>query len=147
MPQLAHVITADELARRPAPGGTDLAPYFDILTSIQAEGGVGGLVTLSEGESQRTEKRRLSVAAKQQGYDLIWRKSAPGTLRFVLAKAGEWAPDARPRRPREEQAEEIPPRDALLTAEGAEVTDTSVGAANGVGGATPARRRGRRPVE
>ncbi len=101
MPELIKVITEDELTRgRGGGGGLDLAAYIGIIDDVREQGGVGGTVRLAEGENQRTEKRRLSVAAKERGYALTWRKSAPGELRFVLAAPGDAAPGGRNRRAR-----------------------------------------------
>lgn len=88
MPILQKVISETDLHSASAPAGDYLAPYADIIEQIVNERGVGGALTLSKGESQRVEKRRLSVAAKQAGHTLKWRKSAAGTLRFVLDGAG-----------------------------------------------------------
>ena len=96
MPQLARVLTHEDL-RRAAPGSqVDLAPYLSIVDEV-AGGGVGGELTLEEGESQRSAKRRMSLAAKERGYDLTWRKSHGDELRFVLARPGEPRPGGRPR--------------------------------------------------
>ena len=98
MPRLERVIQETDLTSSRTTAGMDLTPYMEILDQIREEGGVGGEVSLSGDESQRTEKRRLSVAAKQQGMKLTWRKSAPGKLRFVLADEGAPPPDGRKRR-------------------------------------------------
>ena len=71
MPQLAKVLTTDDLNRREAGGGLDLTPYSALLDTVRKQGGVGATVTLGEGESQRTEKRPLSLAAEQRGLDLV----------------------------------------------------------------------------
>ena len=76
----------------------DLTPYFDIIDEVAQQGGVGGEVTLMTDESQRTEKRRLSIAAKQRALKLTWRKSREGMLRFVLSTPGSVPPDGRRRR-------------------------------------------------
>jgi hypothetical protein len=97
MPQLTRVLTADDLRRAAAGSRMDLTPYLAIIDET-AQGGVGGEVQLGEGESQRTEKRRLSLAAKAQGYDLTWRRAPTGELRFVLYRPGEPRPGGRQRR-------------------------------------------------
>jgi hypothetical protein len=97
MPQLARVLTQDDLKRAEPGTRLDLTPYLAIIDEVSG-GGVGGLVTLEEDENQRAEKRRLSTAAKQRGYELTWRKAEPGGLRFVLARPGEPRPGGRPRR-------------------------------------------------
>lgn len=99
MPKLTKVLTEAELTSARAPAAMDLTPYLNIVDDIVRQGGVGGELALSPDESQRTEKRRLSLAAKQRGYKLTWRKSPPGKLRFVLSAPGEPAPGGRRRRP------------------------------------------------
>lgn len=76
----------------------DLAPYLEIIDSIKGQDGVGAELTLTPDESQRTEKRRLSLAAKQRGFKLTWRKAREGGLRFVLSAGGSPAPGGRKRR-------------------------------------------------
>jgi hypothetical protein len=98
MPSLDRVIMESDLTSSRAAAGMDLTPYYEILDQIRDQGGVGGELTLMDEESQRTEKRRLSVAAKQRGLKLTWRKSPPGRLRFVLSSAGAPPPDGRRRR-------------------------------------------------
>src|SRR3712207_8561656 len=49
-------------------------PYMEIIDEVSRQGGLGGELTLNSGESQRTEKRRLSIAAKQRNVKLTWRK-------------------------------------------------------------------------
>ena len=97
MPELAKVLSEEDLSRSRAPTPLDLQAYVSIIDSVREQGGVGGLILLSEGESQRTEKRRLSLAAKQEGYDLTWRKAPTGQLRFVLSRPGERVPGGRER--------------------------------------------------
>jgi hypothetical protein len=87
-------------AHQPRP--LDLSAYLDLLHSVLAEG-VGATVTLGPDEQQRTEKRRLSMASKELGYQLVWRKASADQLRFVLAKPGERGPSGRRQRPRGEQ--------------------------------------------
>lgn len=98
MPKLTKVLTEAELASTRTAAAMDLTPYLDIIDMILKQGGVGGEINLSPNESQRTEKRRLSLAAKQRGYSLTWRKSPPGELRFVLSVPGMPAPGGRRRR-------------------------------------------------
>jgi hypothetical protein len=45
----------------------------------------GGLVMLGEGERQRVDNRRPTLAAKQPGERLAWRTSDPGDLQLVIA--------------------------------------------------------------
>ena len=98
MPQLARVLREEDLQGRGQTSRMDLTPYIGLLETVRAQDGLGGMLTLEEGESQRSEKRRLSIAAKQQGYKLQWRKSQPGELRFVLAQDGQPMPGSRKRR-------------------------------------------------
>ncbi len=98
MPQLARVLREEDLQSRGNASRMDLTPYIGLLETVRAQDGLGGMLTLEEGESQRAEKRRLSIAAKQQGYRLQWRKSQPGELRFVLAENGQPLPGSRTRR-------------------------------------------------
>lgn len=100
MPQLTTVLTQDDLARRSNFHQMDLAPYRDIIEQIRTHAGVGGEVELLGGESQRAEKRRLSLVAKQVGPELELRKSDASILRFVLAEPGQPIPGSRPRRPK-----------------------------------------------
>ena len=69
MPQLARVLTEEDLRARTRQSHLDLAPYLELIDTVR-QNGVGGIVTLGEGENQRAEKRRLSMAAKQQGCEL-----------------------------------------------------------------------------
>src|SRR3712207_435190 len=103
MPELTRVLSEEDLRARARANQLDLSAYMELLSTVREQNGVGGVVTLSDDEQQRTEKRRLSLAAKQQGARLIWRRSDPGQLRFVLAEEGQPAPGSRTRRPRAQQ--------------------------------------------
>jgi|SRR5450756_794913 hypothetical protein len=98
MPQLTKVLSETDVMAQRARPIMDLAPYLEIINRIVQQGGVGGELSLTDNESQRTEKRRLSLAAKQRSYKLTWRKSPRGQLRFVLSSPGEQAPGGRRRR-------------------------------------------------
>lgn len=98
MPQLTKVLSETDVTAQRARPVMDLAPYLEIINRIVQQAGVGGEISLANNESQRTEKRRLSLAAKQRGYKLTWRKSPRGQLRFVLSSPGEQAPGGRRRR-------------------------------------------------
>ena len=125
MPELTKVLTADDLKRRTPAGQLDLSDYLAIIDTVRQQGGRGGTVTLGEDEQQRTEKRRLSLAAKAQGYDLVWRSAPPGTLRFVLAEAGQPPTGARRRRPPAERPDEPPTVDAVVAEDPAGVSGTT----------------------
>jgi len=71
---------------------------MEIIDEVAREGGLGGELELTSRESQRTEKRRLSIAAKQRNMKLIWRKPRDNNLRFVLSEPGTTPPDGRRRR-------------------------------------------------
>ena len=144
MPQLTKVITEEDLHRGPVTGGIDMTPYRDILDQVREQGGVGASLSLAEGENQRAEKRRLSIAAKERGYELTWRKSGPGQLRFVVAAPGQPRPGGRPRRAPAEVVTEQTAIDAVMTQDVAEVTDTTVVADEAEAAATPKGRRGRK---
>ena len=98
MPQLVRVLKEEDLRSQRAPVGLDLGRYLEIIDSIIEQGGVGGESALQEGENQRTEKGRLTRAAKQRGMKLTWRKPRNGVLRFVLSSMGAPPPDGRRRR-------------------------------------------------
>lgn len=98
MPKLEKILKESDLTAARVSAGMDLSPYLSIIDSVKHEGGVGGEVLLNPGESQRTEKRRLSLAAKQRGYTLTWRKARQGGLKFVLSLPGQPVPGGRRRR-------------------------------------------------
>ena len=98
MPELTKVLTETDLASNRGQSRMDLTPYFEIIDHIASQQGLGGEVALRDGESKRTEKRRLSIAAKQRDMKLTWRKSREGELRFVLSAPGTTPPDGRRRR-------------------------------------------------
>ncbi len=143
MPELTTVLTDTDLKRGRAAAHTDLTPYMDIIDTLREQGGVGGVLRLGEGESQRTVKRRMSVAAKERGYQLTWRKAPEPQLRFVLAATGEAPPDARRRRTSAERDAGQTVIDAVMTEDVAEVTGTTAVTDESVEAATPRRGRGR----
>jgi hypothetical protein len=108
MPTLDSVLTESDLKAPKPKSVMDLTAYIEIMESIQEKGGLGGTVTLGEGESQRTEKRRLSLAAKEKKLTLTWRKAPDGKLKFVLSPEGERAPGGRRRREVAETPVEAP---------------------------------------
>ena len=108
MPELTRVLSEEDLRARARTNQLDLSAYMALLSTVRQQG-VGGIVTLGEDEQQRTEKRRLSLAAKQQGYKLTWRTADPGQLRFVLAEPGAPTPGSRRReRAPEPEPEPVP---------------------------------------
>ncbi len=146
MPQLAHILTEEDLSRRGIAGGPDLTPYMGIIDALREQGGVGGVLSLDEGESQRTVKRRMSIAAKERGYALTWRKPQDGQLKFVLAQPGQPVPGSRKRRTPAEQHDEQTAVEAIMTEDVAEVTGTTAVAEEpsmAETSAEPAPRRGR----
>lgn len=98
MPELTKVLSEDDLKSSRGQSGMDLTPYIKIIEEVRSQRGVGGEITLTDEESQRTEKRRLSIAAKQMNLKLTWRKSRDRELRFVLSAPGSVPPDGRRRR-------------------------------------------------
>src|SRR5215208_2631593 len=95
MPQLSRVLTQEDMQCGASASRMDLTEYIGMIDRVRRENGVGGEVALGDDESRRAEKRRLSIAAKQSGMTLTWRKSPDGTLRFVLAEQGKEAPGSR----------------------------------------------------
>jgi hypothetical protein len=142
MPQLTKVLTSTDLQGRTAARALDLSPYLDLLQTVLADG-VGATVTLGPEEQQRTEKRRLSMAAKALGYQLVWRRAPADQLKFVLATPGAPAPGGRRRRPRGEQQAEQVTIAAVMTPDVAEVTETEASAEERMPPPAP-RPRGRR---
>ena len=100
MPKLVKVLTEADLKSSRGQSRMDLTPYIEVIDEVSKRGGVGGEVALGDDESKRTEKRRLSIAAKQRDMKLTWRKSSEGELRFVLSSPGSQPPDGRKRRGR-----------------------------------------------
>ena len=98
MVRLNRVLSEADLKSQRAPAGLDLAKYLEMIDTVRDQGGVAGEVALEDGESQRTEKGRLTRAAKQRGTKLTWRKAPAGELRFVLSNPGTPPPDGRKRR-------------------------------------------------
>jgi hypothetical protein len=101
MPVLANLLTLESLRsqrRSNALYDLTLTPYFEIIDTIQGSGGVGGELELQPGEQRRTEKRRLSLAAKRRNLRLAWRSAPDGMLRFVIAPIGASLPGGRSRR-------------------------------------------------
>lgn len=139
MPRLDQVLRAEDLQRGRAVVRIDLTPYLRLIDGILEQGGVGAVLSLEEGEQQRTQKRRLSLAAKERGYRLVWRTAPPGQLRFVLARPGEPAPGGRRRTAAERQEERTAVR-AVMTEGVANVAGTAKGESN----ETPARAARRR---
>lgn len=97
MPVLSRTLTQEDVKAAGPVSRQDLTPYIEMIDTVR-EGGVGGIVTLGEGEARRTEKRRLSLAAKKRKLKLTWRKAADSQqLRFVIAAEGENTPGGRKR--------------------------------------------------
>ena len=151
MPEIVHVLREEDLTRRGTAVGPDLTPYLDILDTIRDQGGVGAQLRLDEGESQRTVKRRMSIAAKERGLQLVWRKPQDGQLKFVLAGPGQPVPGSRTRRSPAERQDEQTAVEAIMTEDVAELTGTTAAAEQSAESVPPAasaprRGRGRRPA-
>ena len=156
MPELITVLTEADLKRGQSAAPADLTPYMDIIDTLREQDGIGGVLRLDEDESQRTVKRRMSIAAKARGYQLTWRKALAGQLRFVLVEPGQPRPGGRLRRTRAERAAEQTAVEAIMTEDVAEVTGTTAVAEEPAAeepatsappaGSAPRRGRGRRPA-
>jgi hypothetical protein len=142
MPELTKVLTSEDLQRRGGVTSLDLSPYVAIIAGVREQSGVGGVLTLGEDESQRTEKRRMSMAAKQLGVQLTWRSSAAKQLRFVVNEHGQPVPGSRARRTAADRQVEQNVIDAVMTPEVADVTDTEALPADD--GTAPVPQGGRR---
>jgi|DewCreStandDraft_1066081.scaffolds.fasta_scaffold00011_188 hypothetical protein len=73
-----------KLRRRRSPT-LDLSEYLAFLDTLGP--GDWGAVTLKEGETQRAVKRRLTMAAKQKGWQLRYRRSPDGRIVFEVREA------------------------------------------------------------
>src|SRR5688500_1218405 len=110
-------------ARPQPPCGSLLRPSAGCqVHSEREQGGAGGVLALADGENQRIEKRRLSMAAKQRGVTPTWRTAPEGQLRFVVAQKAQPAPGGRSWRLTVEQQAEQTAIDAIMTLDVAEVT-------------------------
>lgn len=84
MPGLTKVLTLEELSERSNAAGVDLSPYKAILCTVKDQEAGGADIALLEGEDQRKEKRRFSIAARELGILLRWKASQEeGVLRFT----------------------------------------------------------------
>lgn len=90
-PELIRVLARDDWRQPKARARLDLTPYLAIIDEVTSVG-AGGHLVLAQGENRRAEKRRMSLAAKERGYELTWRKAEDRSLRFVLARLGEIRP-------------------------------------------------------
>ena len=77
-----RILEPSELKRTPQPTKVDLSPYREILLSIPEGGGLD--VTLEDGESSRTIKRRFTTASKELGKKIAYRSTKEGNFRIVL---------------------------------------------------------------
>jgi len=82
-----QTLSAEELTAKTvkSPIAIDLTEYLDFLQDLGP--GDGGEVTLSQGESRRAVKRRLTTAGKRQGKTVRWKSSQNshnGVLRFEI---------------------------------------------------------------
>lgn len=71
-----------ERLKRRQPATRDLGPYYAFLESVKP--GDWGRVTLEGNETQRVVKRRLTIAAKQKGMSIRYRKSKDGGILFEV---------------------------------------------------------------
>jgi hypothetical protein len=77
-------LTHEEVAALPHQqrGSVDLTAYRDFLRDLAP--GEGGELTLHEGESQRSVKRRLTMAATREQKHIRWRHTKDRALQFVV---------------------------------------------------------------
>ncbi len=73
-----------KLGKRRAPA-LDLSEYVTFLDTLKV--GDWGRISLAEGESQRTVKRRLTMASKQRGVTVKYRRSPEGQVLFQIQPA------------------------------------------------------------
>jgi hypothetical protein len=104
MPIAMRKLDAEEAARAFARGGhLDLGEYADALRGLRA----GDAIAVSlDHLSSRTLKRRLSLAAKQLGYRIIWAKQVGDGevyLRVVQVPVDGTSWRGRPRKARTRQ--------------------------------------------
>lgn len=86
VPKFEKLSAADveKLGKRRMPT-LDLSEYLAFLDRVQP--GDWGRLTLLDGESQRTIKRRLTSASKQKGLTVKYRKSPEGQILFQVREA------------------------------------------------------------
>ncbi len=85
MPKFQKLSDEEVSALKRRQNGEILKPYREAFTKL----GVGWLsITLENGDTKRTVKRRASIAAHDIGLNLSWRRAqAEGVLIAVLADA------------------------------------------------------------
>jgi hypothetical protein len=107
MPQF-RTLTADEVSKLKARrvNVDNLYPYMDYLRTLKI--GDFGEVTIESGESGQAVKRRTTMAAKQLGMAIKWRRSRDeNKLLFeVVPIADEGLIDRAGKQPEQEEAEE-----------------------------------------
>lgn len=77
--------TVEENVRAAVTSNIDLTPYKGIISKVPA--GKKAIVKLTDGDNERSEKRRFTAAAKESGMSLVWRKAPEGKIVFVLSIA------------------------------------------------------------
>jgi len=83
VPTFSKLSREEVAARQPRPKGSlDLTTYLEFVRELNP--GEGGELILQEGESPRTIKRRLSMAATRLKRNIRWRHSQDGVLRFEV---------------------------------------------------------------
>jgi hypothetical protein len=71
----------EELRKRRAPT-LNLQEYMTYLSTLSP--GDWGAVTLDEGESQRAVKRRLTIASRQKGLEIRYKRGEEGKIVFEV---------------------------------------------------------------
>ncbi len=74
-------VAIEELRKRRAPT-LNLQEYVAYLSTLSS--GDWGAVTLEEGESQRAIKRRLTIASRQQGLEIRYKRGEEGKIVFEV---------------------------------------------------------------
>jgi hypothetical protein len=95
MPKLVASRGAEELRKQGRASNVDLGFYTNELEELQREGKVEGTWELVKDEKQRVEKRRFTLAARQLGLEIAWKKAGDREIRLVLAPEGEPLPGSR----------------------------------------------------
>ena len=87
-------LTKEDFERRQPISRIDLSEYMDVINQAVAGEGTGGVVELDDPEQKRTEKRRMTLAAKEMGGTLTAQSHGPGqgaafTLELPIKPVGD----------------------------------------------------------
>jgi hypothetical protein len=95
MPKLIASRGPEELRKQARTLHVDLSFYLNELQELQREGKVEGTWELLKDEKQRMEKRYFTMAARELGLGIAWKKAGEREIRLVVAPAGEPLPGSR----------------------------------------------------